>query len=174
MKLSRVFIIALMTCVYTGQALSAENPKPSAAAGKKALAPTIEDTLYIKKRKKPLHVLYKQVLLAFENNGYFVTFEPNISKSMRPFAQRWGKAYNTNNIEEIRSMVLSNPWYANKIANADPYLLAMFPLHVTLVQKGKITTILFVRPSKVAELSRGYAIAEELEKDVIRIFENIL
>lgn len=175
MKICRIFVIALVICAYAGQVYSADKPKSTVAEKNKPVVVTIEDAIYIKKRKKPLHVLYKQVLLAFENNGYFVTFEPNISKSMQPFAQRWGKDYNRNKLEQIRSMVLSNPWFANKMANADPYLLAMFPLNVTLIQKGKITTILFVRPTRVASVSRrGLAVAAEMEKDVIRIFENII
>lgn len=166
MKFSWAFILIVSLVTFSG--LSTAAPKGSATA-----IPD-EGTVYIKKRKKPMHVLYKSVLQAFENNGYFITFEPNIGKAMRPYAQRWGRDYNKNKIEEIRSMVLSNPWHANKIANADPSLLAMFPLTVTLIQKGKYTTILFVRPSKVAQTSRGQAVAEELEKDVIRIFENII
>ena len=166
MKLIWAFILLFSLTPFSGQIL--------AAPAGTSVAKADDGTIYIKKRKMPLNVLYKSVLLAFENNGYFVTSEHNIGKSMQPFAQRWGKSYNRNKIEEIRSMVLSNPWYANNIANADPVLLAMFPLHVTLIQKGKYTTILFVRPSKVAYQSRGQTVAEELEKDVIRIFENII
>jgi len=169
-------MVACMASLYVGQVCAADAPAAPASEKKTAIAePNIEDAVYVKKRKLPINVLYKSVLLAFENNGYFVTSEPNIGKSMQSIAQRLGKDYNRNKLEEIKSMVLSNPWFANKMANADPYLLAMFPISVTLVQKGEFTTILFVRPSKVASVSkRGLAVADEMEKDVIRIFENIL
>lgn len=131
-----------------------------------------EGMVYVKKRRKPLSVLYKRVFTALEHNGYFVLVEPNIGKNLSHFAQRWGTDYNKNKLEEIRSMVFCNAWFANKVANADPHMLALCPLHITLIQKGKLTTIVFVRPGKVAVNSPAKAVAEEIEKDVIRIIEN--
>ncbi len=134
--------------------------------------PDDDRMVYVKKRRKPLHVLYKSIFTALEHNGYFVLIEPNIGKNLEHFAQRWGNDYNRNKLEEIRSMVFCNAWYANKMSNADPVMLALCPLHITLYQKGKMTTIVFVRPGKVAAQSPAKAVAEELEKDVIRIIEN--
>lgn len=131
-----------------------------------------EGMVYVKKRRKPLTVLYKSIFTALEHNGYFVLIEPNIGKNLSHFAQRWGNDYNKNKLEEIRSMVFCNAWFANKVANADPHMLALCPLHITLIQKGKLTTIVFVRPGKVAADSPAKAVAEELEKDIIRIIEN--
>jgi len=128
--------------------------------------------VYVKKRRKPLSILYKSIFTALEHNGYFVLIEPNIGKSLSHFAQRWGRDYNKNKLEEIRSMVFCNAWFANKVSNADPHMLALCPLHITLTQKGKMTTIVFVRPGKVAAESPARSVAEELEKDVIRIIEN--
>ena len=132
------------------------------------------DMLYVRHRKRPLNVLYKSIFTALENNGYFVVFEPNIGKNMSLFAERWGKDYNKQKLESIRSMVFCNTWYANKVANADPRMLALCPLHITLIEKNNLTTILFVRPGKVAAGSPAQAIATELEQDVIRIVENAL
>ena len=134
--------------------------------------PDEERMVYIKKRRKPLTVLYKSIFRALEHNGYFVLIEPNIGKNLSHFAQRWGTDYNKNKLEEIRSIVFCNAWYANKVSNADPYMLALCPLHITLYQKGDMTTIVFVRPGKVAAQSPAREVAEELEKDVIRIIEN--
>lgn len=131
-----------------------------------------EGMIYVKKRRKPLTALYKSIFTALEHNGYFVLIEPNIGKNLSHFAQRWGSDYNKNKLEEIRSMVFCNAWFANKMGNADPNMLALCPLHITLIQKGRLTTIVFVRPSKVAANSPAKAVAEELEKDVIRIIEN--
>lgn len=132
------------------------------------------DMLYVRHRKRPLNVLYKSIFTALENNGYFIVFEPNIGKNMALFAERWGKDYNKNKLETIRSMVFCNTWYANKVANADPRMLALCPLHITLIEKNGLTTILFVRPGKVAAGSPAQAIATEIEQDVIRIVENAL
>jgi uncharacterized protein (DUF302 family) len=116
--------------------------------------------------------IYKQVFTALENNGYYVIFEPNIGKNLSLFSARWGEEYNKNKIESIRSMVFCNGWYANKISNIDPKLLALCPLHVTLYSKDKTTHILFVLPGKIAAGSESKKVAQELQDDVIRTIEN--
>ncbi len=175
--------MALFIPLY-GQAeiplVSTESSQPSkniqiAEAGTTApVAAKVKDEgmIYVKKRRKPLSGLYRSIFTALEHNGYYVLIEPNIGKNLSHFAQRWGNDYNKNKLEEIRSMVFCNAWFANKISNADPHMLALCPLHITLIQKGKLTTIVFVRPGKVAENSPASAVAEELEKDIIRIIEN--
>lgn len=115
---------------------------------------------------------YKKVFTALENNGYYVIFEPNLGKNLSLFASRWGEEYNKNKINSIRSMVFCNGWYANRISNIDPKLLALCPLHVTLYTKDSKTHILFVRPGKVGQGSEAEKVAHELENDVIRAIES--
>ena len=102
--------------------------------------------------------VYKSIFTALENNSYFVIFEPNIGKNLSHFAKRWGEDYNKNKLDSIRSMVFCSAWYANKISNIDPSMLALCPLHITLYSKNNKTHVLFVRPGKV-------------EDDVIRTIE---
>ena len=128
--------------------------------------------IYEKQVKGSMEQTYKQVFEALENNGYFVVFEPNLGKNLAYFEKRWGKDYNKNNLEAIRSMVFCNAWYANQISNADPQMLALCPLHITLVHKEGVTRIVFVRPSLVATGSPAEKIALELEQDVIRTIES--
>lgn len=115
--------------------------------------------------------VYKHVFTALENNSYFVIFEPNIGKNLSHFAKRWGEDYNKNKLKSIRSMVFCSAWYANKISNIDPSMLALCPLRITLYTKDKQTHILFVRPGKVAGPSKAQKVAKELEDDVIRTIE---
>lgn len=115
--------------------------------------------------------VYKYVFTALENNSYFVIFEPNIGKNLSYSAKRWGDDYNKNKLNSIRSMIFCNAWYANKISNIDPSMLALCPLRLTLYSKDKETHILFVRPGKVAESSKAHKVAKELEDDVIRTIE---
>ena len=115
--------------------------------------------------------VYKNIFTALENNSYFVIFEPNIGKNLSHFAKRWGDDYNKNKLKSIRSMVFCNAWYANKISNIDPSMLALCPLRITLYSKDDKTHILFVRPGKVAGPSKAQSVAKELEDDVIRTIE---
>lgn len=115
--------------------------------------------------------VYKNVFTALENNSYYVIFEPNIGKNLSHFAKRWGSDYNKNKLKSIRSMVFCSAWYANKISNIDPSMLALCPLRITLYSKEKETHILFIRPGKVAGTSKAQKVAKELEDDVIRTIE---
>jgi len=132
------------------------------------------DMIYEKDVKGDMDKTYKQVFNGLENNGYYVIFEPNIGKNLASFKQRWGKDYNKNQLEGIRSMVFCNAWYANLMSNADPQMLALCPLHISLVYKDGVTRILFVRPSLVATGSPAEKLALELEQDVIRTIESSL
>ena len=146
------------------------------------LAKSEQETKKVYKRfKKPLvydrtvqgsmDEVYAKIFTALENNSYYVIFEPNLGKTLSHFAKRWGDDYNKNQLSSIRSMVFCSAWYANKISNEDPGLLALCPMRITLYSKDNETHILFVRPSKVAGDSPARTTAKELEDDVIRTIE---
>ena len=115
---------------------------------------------------KDLESSYKIVYNTLEENKFFVVFEPDIQANLAHFAERWGENYNRNRLQGIRAMVFCNGWYANAVSNADPDLLSLCPLHITLIQTQGKTRILFSRPTVVARGSGAEAVAAELEKDV--------
>ena len=154
MKCFRLILLCAVSLLLSAQAL-ADSPM-----------------IYEKDVKGEMDATYKQVFTALENNGYYVLFEPNIGRNLATFKERWGKEYNKNQLEAIRSMVFCNGWYANQMSNADPQMLALCPLHISLVYKDGVTRILFVRPSLVATGSPAEKIALELEQDVIRTIES--
>jgi uncharacterized protein (DUF302 family) len=120
---------------------------------------------------KDLETSYKTIYNALENNKFFVVFEPDIQHNLSRFAERWGNDYNRNKLEAIRAMVFCNGWYANQVSNADPDMLAMCPLHITLVQKEGHTRVLFIRPTVIAKGSKAMEIAGELEQDVSKALD---
>ncbi len=128
--------------------------------------------IYEKQVKGELKKTYEGIFKALENNGFYVVFEPNIGKNLAYHKKRWGKEYNKNKLESIRGMVFCHAGYANQVSNADPQMLALCPLHITLVHKENMTRILFVRPSMVATGSPAEKIALELEQEVIRTIES--
>ena len=131
----------------------------------------VEPAVFVHTVKGKMNKIYKRLFTGLENNGYYVIFEPNLGRNLAHFAKRWGKDYNTNKLESIRSMVFCNGWYANKISNEDPAMLALCPLHVTLTHKQGTTRVLFVKPGQVSQGSPANSIALELEQDVIRIIK---
>lgn len=117
---------------------------------------------------QPLDSAYKAIYRHLEENRFYVVFEPDIQSNLKRFAERWGDDYNRNKLEGIRAMVFCNGWYANQVSNADPTLLALCPLHITLIQEQGQTRVLFVRPSQVAAGSKAQSVARELEEDVAK------
>ena len=161
----------LVLLLFSTSAWAEETTPAATEAATATPPPVIEPSVYVKKVKGDFSATYKTVFTALENNGYFVVFEPNIGKNLSHFAQRWGKNYNKNDLEAIRSIVFCNAWYANEVSNKDPEMLALCPLHVTLIQKKGVTSILFLRPSLVALDSPAIKVVTELELDVIRAIE---
>lgn len=143
---------------------------PTAGVGSAIELPSISP-VYEKIISGDFNKTYQRVFTALENNGYFVVFEPNIGKQLERFKQRWGEKYNKNEIENIKSMVFCNAWYANEVSNQDPKLLAMCPMHITLIEKRGKVSLLFIRPSLVAKGSKAEKVALEIEQDVLRSIE---
>lgn len=114
---------------------------------------------------------YKGIHDALEGHRFFVVFEPDIQGNLARFAERWGDDYNRNELDGIKAMVFCNAWYANQVSNDDPGMLALCPLHVTLVHKDGETRVLFLNPASVAEGTGAAGIAEELMREVSSAIE---
>jgi len=120
---------------------------------------------------KDLDTAYQVVYNSLEENRFFVVFAPDIQGNISGFAERWGDDYNRNKLQGIRAMVFCNGWYANAVSNADPDMLALCPLHITLIQKDGATRVLFVRPTAVAKGSKALSVATEIERDVAKAID---
>ncbi len=123
---------------------------------------------------RPMSAVYDSLYKALEEEGFFVVFEVNMGNNLARFAEKWGEQYNRNQLDGIRSMVFCNGWYANAVSNADPGMLALCPLHVSLFEKGGKTTVLFVRPTVIAAHSPALGVARHIENDVIAVIRKTL
>ena len=116
---------------------------------------------------------YKRVYKALESNGFKVVYEIDMLENLTNFAKKNAvKDFNVNQLEGIKSMVFCNGPLAVKISNADPAMLALCPLHLTLTQKEGKVSVLFVRPGVMAQGSKAEAPAKELEEKVIKAIES--
>ncbi len=118
--------------------------------------------------------VYDLVYTSLEDHRFFVVFEPNIQENISRFADKWGENYNRNNLQGIRSMVFCNGWYANAVSNADPDMLALCPLHITLIQQAGNTRLLFIKPTSIAQGSKAEKIAAEIEAEVIKAIDTVV
>ncbi|HHJ35186.1 MAG TPA: DUF302 domain-containing protein [Gammaproteobacteria bacterium] len=123
--------------------------------------------VYSQTVEKPVSAVYDAVYKSLEDARFFVVFEPDIGANLARFSDKWGEDYNRNNISVIRSMVFCNGWYANKVSNLDPNMLGFCPLHLTLIERDGKTTVLFNRPSTIAQDSAARELFIKIESEVI-------
>lgn len=129
--------------------------------------------VYEKSFEQNLDTAYKRVYKALEGNGFKVVYEIDMLENLTKFAAKNAvKDFNVNQLEGIKSMVFCNGPLAVKISNADPAMLALCPLHLTLTQKEGKVSVLFVRPGVMAQGSKAEAPAKELEEKVIKAIES--
>ena len=120
-----------------------------------------------------MDTVYKQVLKSLEANGFKVVYELDMLDNLTKYAEKNAvKDFNVNKLEAIKSIVFCNGPLAVKISNADPAMLAICPLHITLTQKSGHATVLFVRPGVTAQGSKAKGPAKELEEKVIKTIES--
>ena len=129
--------------------------------------------VYEKSFDQNLDTAYPRVYKALEGNGFKVVYEIDMQENLTKFAAKNAvKDFNLNQLEGIKSMVFCNGPLAVKISNADPTMLALCPLHLTLTQKAGRVTVLFARPGVIAKGSKAEAPAKELEEKVIKAIES--
>jgi uncharacterized protein (DUF302 family) len=129
--------------------------------------------VYEKSVDQNMETAYKGVYKALESNGFKVVYEIDMLENLTKFAAKNAvKDFNLNQLDGIKSMVFCNAPLAVKISNADPAMLALCPLHLTLTQKLGRFTILFARPGFIAKGSNAEAPAKELEEKVIKAIES--
>lgn len=124
--------------------------------------------------RMPAEAAYQKLHDALEDKGYFVIFEPNMGRTLASMAGRLGKDYNRNQLSAMRSLVFCNPVLTNRIANADPALLALCPLSASLTHKDGLTHIYFARPGLLAAGSPGEALAREIENEIDQIIQGTI
>ena len=130
-------------------------------------------TVYEKSVDQSLETAYPRIYKALESNGFKVVYEIDMLENLTKFAAKNAvKDFNLNQLEGIKSMVFCNGPLAVKIGNADPTMLALCPLHLTLTQKAGRVSVLFARPGFVAQGSKAEAPAKELEEKVIKAIES--
>ncbi len=130
--------------------------------------------VYTRSAALSLDEAYTAVYAALEEQRFWVVFEANMGKRMAGMAERWGDDYNRQKLDGIRAMVFCNIGWTNRIANIDPDLLALCPLHLALYEKDGRTTATMLRPTTIAAGSPGLAEVGELENELIDVIDQAL
>jgi len=118
--------------------------------------------------------VYDRIYKALEAARFWVVHEANLGERMADNADQWGADYNRNRLGTVRALAFGNLEWTNAIANADPDLLALYPLHLTVFERDGTSYIVLPRLSVMAKGSPGEGRATELEAEVRRILERAL
>ena len=118
---------------------------------------------------KPISKVYPSMITSLKKSPFYLFYEMNIGKNLAYFSKNWGEDYNKNDLTAIRSIIFCNGSYTNQVSNKDPRLLALCPLHITLIEKGGKTTAFFTRPTVIAKGSPAHYLFVEMEKEVIKL-----
>lgn len=102
----------------------------------------------------------KRLELALAEQGFGILFRANMGQVL-------SKREDRSELDEIRSVMFCNPRYANQAAKTDPDVLALCPLHVTVLEEHGKTRFLFVRPSSVTAGSEAAATISQVEDMVL-------
>ena len=132
------------------------------------------DAIYKHEVEMELDRAYKALYAALEQDKFWVVFEADMLARMRRFADTWGPDFNQNALTGVRALVFCNIWWTNRIANADPDMLAMCPLHISVVEDAGKTAVLMLRPSVLARGSGAEEVAATLESELISLIERAL
>ncbi|MFK5938632.1 MAG: DUF302 domain-containing protein [Sulfurimonas sp.] len=139
------------------------------------LSPLMADGIYKLTLNQKADVVYTKLLASLDNNHLIIVSEINILEKFKHagLPEKFGKEFNSNNLTTIKAIIACNGFFGNYIANADPDMMGLCPIRLTIVEKNGKTTILFVKPTNVGSTSRAKGMIEKLEKKVISAIEAV-
>jgi len=116
----------------------------------------------------------KNILNHFKSVKLVVPWKLDILEEFKKkgLDKKFGKKFNTNQLESVRTIVACNGKFGNMIMNTDPAMMAYCPVRITLIEKDGKTTVLYVRPTSAPRDSKAYKILVKLEKKVIKAIED--
>ena len=116
----------------------------------------------------------ERVYKALEQARFWVVHEVDLGERMARQAGAWGANYNRSRVDAVRVLAFGNLEWANGLANADPDLFALYPLHLAVYERGGTSVLVWPRLAGIAAGTPGEMRARELDGEVRRIIEEAL
>ena len=139
------------------------------------LSPLMADGVYKLTLNQKADVVYAKLLTSLDKNALRVVAEIDILAKFKHagLPEKFADEFNTNKLTTIKAIIACNGFFGNYIANADPEMMGLCPIRLTVIEKDGKTTILFVKPTNVSHDSKAKSIIALLEKKVISTIEAI-
>ncbi len=134
------------------------------------------NSVYTKTFDASMDEVYTKLLASFEKSKLIVVSEIDIMAKFKAagLPKKFGKNFNTNELDGIKAVIACNGWFGNEVANSDPEMMAFCPIRVTLVEKEGKTSVMYVRASVAPQDSKAYGVLQKLEAKVISAIESSL
>jgi hypothetical protein len=100
--------------------------------------------------------------------------EADLGSRMAKMADDWGSDYNRSKLTFVKGMVFCSLWWTNQIANANPELLGLCPLHLSIYAHEDKTTLVWPKLSAMADGNSGQAIAQALDEEVSDLIRAVI
>ena len=139
------------------------------------LSPLLADGMYRLTLNEKSATVYEKLLTALDKNNLVVISQIDIlgKFKMVGLPKMFGKEFNSNKLTTIKAIIACNGYFGNYISNADPDMLGLCPIRLTVIEKDSKTTILFVKPTAVSGNSKANKIIQKLENKVISVLNSL-
>lgn len=122
----------------------------------------------------PVETVYERAYKALEQARFWVVHEDDLGARMAGQAGAWGANYNRSQLGAVRVLAFGRLESANALANEDPDLLALYPLHLAVYERGGISVLVLPRLAAAARGSRGETQAAALDAEVRHVLGQAL
>lgn len=136
-----------------------------------SMAPTIAlaRPLYIRAIHAPIGVVYKNLVISLGHEGFKVPWGLDIEKHLKMANKKLHLPnFNAQHLSDVRAMIVCNPFLFNTIANEDPTMIELCPLHITLVSKNGMTYVQYPKESELAAHTPVAAVAKLIDTKIER------
>lgn len=139
------------------------------------LSPLMADGVYKLTLNQKADVVYAKLMTSLDNNYLIVISEIDILAKFKHagLPEKFADEFNTNKLTTIKAIIACNGFFGNYISNADPDMMGLCPIRLTVIEKDGKTTILFVKPTNVSHDSKAKSVIALLEKKVISAIEAV-
>jgi len=118
---------------------------------------------------KPISEYYPELKKAIEANRMHVIYEMDLLKKFKEsgYAKKFGKDFNKNKVEVVKTLLICNGYVGNQVSNIDPRMMVLCPIKITLIQRDGKTTVTFVKSASLAKNKDVKALLVTLDEIIV-------
>ena len=150
--------VALLLFVFCGAPVAAG--EPSAA------------TLFYEQRvESDFAPLFNALQEELKKARFRIVFRADIGGNLARHAKSRGERYENNGYQQVRTLMLCNPWYARQLLRLEPKLMVSCPLNVSLLYKEGHGTVLYRRLAPTAAGGAAEELLWEMDQTILTAIE---